>query len=154
MSITLERGNTIRVPVAGRAPNANNANNNRNSVQSKLDEASFSQYLDGFREIQPNDLIGAKGRVRYAIDTVDSSGRIVSTVYRLGGWLAGVDPTLRYFQLFNPYAKKKWSVQLRRNRGERLRLYYMAMPTSDETALMRELLTKLEDGSIRISKGR
>lgn len=154
MSITLERGNTIRVPV-GRAPNANNTGAAANgSVQSKLDEASFSQYLDGFREIQPNDLIGAKGRVRYAIDTVDSSGRIVSTTYRLGGWLAGVDPTLRYFQLFNPYAKKKWSVQLRRNQGERLRLYYMATPTSDETALMRELLNKLEDGSIRITKGR
>lgn len=152
MSITLERGNTIRVPISSsRAPNATN---NTNGVQSKLDESSFSQYLDGFREIQPGDLIGAKGRVRYAIDTIDASGRVVSTAYRLGGWLAGVDPAMKYFQLLNPYAKKKWSVQLRRKPGERLRLYYMAAPTSDETALMRELLSKLEDGSIKITRGR
>lgn len=150
MSITLERGNTIRVPVG----NVTRNRSENTSVQSKLDETSFSQYLDGFREIQPSDLIGAKGRVRYAIDTVDASGRIVSTVYRLGGWLAAVDSNLKYFQLFNPYAKKKWSVQIRRKSNERLRLYYMAAPTSDETALMRELLSKLEDGSIRITKGR
>jgi hypothetical protein len=151
MSITLERGNTIRVPISS----TNNAPPSRNaSVQSKLDEKTFSQYLDGFQEIQPADLLGAKGRIRYAIDTLGSNGRITSTQYRLGGWLAGVDQNLKYFQLLNPYAKKKWSVQLRRKPGERIRLYYMATPTSDETALMRELLAKLENGSIRISRGR
>ncbi len=152
MSITLERGNTIRVPVSTSAPASRSVENN--SVQSKLNESTFAQYLDGFQEIQPADLVGARGRVRYAIDAVGSNGRILSTQYRLGGWLAAVDPNLKYFQLLNPYAKKKWSVQLRRKPGERIRLYYMATPTSDETALMRDLLTKLENGTIRISRGR
>lgn len=152
MSITLERGNTIRVPVSTSAPSR--SGETAGSVQSKLNETTFAQYLDGFQEIQPADLVGAKGRVRYAIDTIGSNGRIASTQYRLGGWLAAVDPNLKYFQLINPYAKKKWSVQLRRKSGERIRLYYMASPTSDETALMRDLLTKLENGTIKISRGR
>lgn len=150
MSIILDRGgNTIRVPLT------NVASNNRRggSVQSKLNETTFSQYLDGFQEIQANDLFNAKGRIRYAIDAVDGRGRVVSTQFRLGGWLSGVDPQLRYFQLFNPFAKKRWSVQLQKP-GQRVRLYYMANATSDETALMRELLTKLENGDIRITKGR
>ena len=151
MSITLDRGgNTIRVPLTNAAPAANNR---RGSVQSKLNETTFSQYLDGFQEIQATDLPNAKGRIRYVIDAVDGRGRIVSSQFRLGGWLSGVDPQLRYFQLFNPFAKKRWSVQLRKP-GQRVRLYYMANATSDETALMRELLTKLENGNIRITKGR
>jgi hypothetical protein len=154
MSITLERGNTIRVPVSTSTPTAVANSNATASVQSKLNETTFAQYLDGFQEIQPADLVGARGRVRYAIDTIGANGRITSTQYRLGGWLASVEPNLKFFQLLNPYAKKKWSVQLRRKPGERIRLYYMAAPTSDETALMRDLLTKLENGTIRISRGR
>lgn len=152
MSITLDRGNTIRVPLTNASP-VRNTRSTRNSVQSKLNETSFSQYLDGFQEIQAADLINAKGRIRYAIDTLDNRGRTVSSQYRLGGWLSGVDPQLRYFQLFNPFAKKRWSVQLRKP-GQRVRLYYMANATSDETSLMRELLSKLENGEIRITKGR
>lgn len=147
MSITIDRGNPIRVPVGNVG--------NGNGVQSRLNETTFSQYLDGFVEIRPNDLpsIAKGGRIRYVIDTIDPSGRVTSSKYRLGGWLVGVDQQLRYFQLINPIAKKKWSVQLR-TPGQRLRLYYMARATSDETALLRELLTKLDNGDIKITRGR
>lgn len=151
MSITIDRGNnTMRIPMTGGGSRPENVR----GVQSRLTETTFSQYLDGFQEIQARDLLGLRGgRIRYVIDAVDARGRVVSSQYRLGGWLSKVDPGLRYFQLFNPYAKKRWSVQLQNN-GQRLRLYYMATATSDETALMRELLTKLENGEIRITKGR
>ena len=42
-------------------------------MQSKLNESTFSQYLDGFQEIQANDLFNAKGRIRYAIDAIDEA---------------------------------------------------------------------------------
>ena len=183
MSITLDRSasrsarsnrshpasDTIRIPMTGPSgpsgrpmsgPFGNNGGGpngggpNINGVQSRLTEQTFSQYLDGFQEVQASDLLEAKGgRVRYAIDTLDSTGRrIVSTQYRLGGWLVSADPGLRFVTLFNPYARKKWSVQVRPD-GKRVRLYYMAPPTSDEAAMMRNLLAKLESGEIRITRG-
>ena len=183
MSITLDRSasrrsrpapDTIRVPMTGPSrpsggpsggpsgPNGgptNGQGQNQNQgrgrgVQSRLTEQTFSQYLDGFQEVQASDLLEAKGgRVRYAIDTLDSTGRrITSTQYRLGGWLVSADPGLRFVTLFNPYARKKWSVQVRPD-GKRVRLYYMAPPTSDEAAMMRNLLAKLESGEIQITRG-
>jgi len=166
---------TIRVPMTGpsgpsggpsrpsgsNGGGSNNGPNGRDQgpsqsqgVQSRLTEQTFSQYLDGFQEVQASDLLEAKGgRVRYAIDTLDSTGRrIVSTQYRLGGWLVSADPGLRFVTLFNPYARKKWSVQVRPE-GKRVRLYYMAPPTSDEAAMMRNLLAKLESGEIQITRG-
>ncbi len=130
-----------------------NAVNNNAGVQSRLDETTFSQYLDGFQEVQAADLLNgaAGGRVRYVIDTVDAYGRVVRSDYRLGGWLANVDPQLRYLQLFNPMAKARWSVQLQKP-GTRVRLYYMPRGTSDEVSMMRSLLEKLERGEIAISR--
>lgn len=123
------------------------------AVHSKLTESTFSQYLDGFQEVQPQDLLrGAKGgRLRYAIDTLDAYGRAASTQFRLGGWVADVDPRLRYVKLFNPYAKAKWSVQLAPP-GKRVRLYFSPRGTSDEVAMMRSILDKLDRGEIQITR--
>lgn len=132
-----------------RGINAAVANNNRNpnSVQSRLDEAGFAKYLDGFESVTADDLLEAKGgRVRYVIE--DQRG---NRKYRLGGWLAKVDPRLRYLRLFNPFAKKAWSVQLS-PAGQRVYLYYMPPGTSDEVAMMRKLLQQLENGDITIAK--
>ncbi len=113
-------------------------------VQAALDEDSFAAYLDGFEPVGASDLLDARGgRVRYAVDRADGS-----TQYRLGGWLQRVDPQLRYVRLFNPYARRSWSVQL----GPGTRLWYMPPGTSDEIATMRRLLQQLESGAIRITK--
>ena len=135
----------------GADPQPNNAGNT--GVQARLTETSFQRYLDGFQEVQPNDLLAGAtgGRVRYAIDSLDPYGRVVSTKYRLGGWLARVDPGLRFIELFNPYYNKKWSVQLQQS-GSRVRLYYMPRGTSDEVATMRALLDKIERGEITITR--
>lgn len=123
------------------------------SVQSRLTEDTFGNYLDGFQLVTPEDLVEAKGgRVRYVIESVDSWGGITAAQYRLGGWLTKVDPALRYIRLVNPYAKRAWSVQLRPGPGKRIRLYYMPPGTSDEVATMRNLLTQLESGRIRITR--
>lgn len=126
----------------------------RSSLQSKLSETTFANFLDGFQEVQARDLLEAKGgRVRYVIEDVDAYGNVRSRKYRLGGWLTKVDPMLRYFRLVNPYAKKAWSVQLQAS-GQFVRLYYMPPGTSDEIATMRNLLTQMENGTIRINKTR
>ena len=115
-------------------------------VQAVLDEDSFERYLDGFETVEPADLLEARGgRVRYAIDAPDGS-----TQYRLGGWLLKVDPALRYLRLFNPYARRSWSVQLTPD----TRLWYMPPGTSDEVAAMRRLLQQLETGAVRVTKVR
>ena len=127
-------------------------NNGGRGVQAQLNETTFSQYLDGFQQVQPRDLVeGALGgRVRYAIDKLDAYGNVTKTDYRLGGWLAKVDPALRFLKLFNPVAKAQWSVQLVRKPGERLRLFFMPRGTSDEVSMMRGLLEKLERGELSI----
>ena len=84
------------------------------SVQTRLTEDTFGNYLDGFQQVTPEDLLDAKGgRVRYVIESVDAWGGASNAQYRLGGWLTKVDPALRYIRLVNPYAKRAWSVQLR-----------------------------------------
>lgn len=128
-------------------------------LQSTLTEATFQPYLRGYVEATPDDLLAATGgRVRYAIDKLNpSTGRRMSTQYRLGGWLQKVDKEVyppRYFRLFNPYVRGPggaWSVQLA-NENERVRLWYLAPATVDEIATMRELLQKLENGEIRITR--
>ena len=123
------------------------------AVHSRLNETSFSQYLDGFQEVQPADLLRAAsgGRLRYAIDTLDAYGRVLSTQFRLGGWVAGVDARLRVGKLFNPYAKARWSVQLAPP-GKRVRLYFSPRGTSDEVAMMRSILDRLDRGEISITR--
>lgn len=129
---------------------------NQRGVQKSLNEQSFARYLDGFEAVRPADLLEAKGgRVRYVIEDVDARGNAVGAKYRLGGWLALVDPQLRYLRLFNPYApppNNKWSVQLQPGPGKRVRLYYMPPGTSDEVAMMRTLLRQLESGEVSIRK--
>jgi len=136
---------------AARASNSQ-APRTRGTVQSRLTEDTFANFLDGFAEVQAQDLLEAKGgRVRYVIEDVDNRGNVRGRKYRLGGWLTKVDPGLRYLRLVNPYAKRSWSVQLRPP-GQRVRLYYMPPGTSDEIATLRNLLTQLENGEIRITK--
>ena len=124
------------------------------SLQSGLNERSFGKYLKGYEAIEDlADLLEARGgRVRYALETLDPSGRVETVQYRLGGILKSVDPQLRYLRLFNPYAKASWSVQLQPGAGKNLRLYYMAPGTSDEISTMRDLLQKLENGQLVIKK--
>jgi hypothetical protein len=120
------------------------------TIQSRLTETSFANFLDGFRRVSPEDMLEAQGgRVRYVVDSIDSRGLVIERKYRLGGWLSHVDPALRYLRLFNPFAKKSWSVQLRKP-GEMVTLYYMPPGTSDEVAALRNLLTQLENGQIKI----
>lgn len=124
------------------------------SLQSGLNERSFGKYLKGYEPVEDlTDMLEARGgRVRYALETLDPSGRVDSVQYRLGGILKSVDPRLRYLRLFNPYAKASWSVQLQPGPGKNLRLYYMAPGTSDEISTMRDLLQKLENGQLVIKK--
>lgn len=116
-------------------------------VQGRLTEDTFANFLDGFQQVTPQDLVEARGgRVRYVIEGANGKKE-----YRLGGWLTRVDPALRYLRLVNPYAKRSWSVQLQ-PRDKRVRLYYMPPGTSDEVATLRNLLTQLENGAVRITR--
>lgn len=123
-------------------------------IQSDLTERGFQKYLRGYEPIDNlTDLLGAAGgRVRYALETLDSGGRVKDVQYRLGGILKSVDPQLRYLRLFNPYARATWSVQLQPAPGKRLRVYYMPPGTGDEISTMRDLLQKLENGELVIKK--
>jgi len=124
-----------------------------NGVQKNLNESSFRQYLDGFVGILPKDLPKTTGgRLRYAIDTVNPSGQVISTEYRLGGWVKYVSPDLSSVTMFNPFAKKSWTLKIPQPPNKRLRLYFFQKGTSDETAVVRALITKLENGSIKLSK--
>ena len=138
---------------------ARNGNGNGNAaargVQSRLTDATFANFLDGFQEVQARDLLEARGgRGRYVIEAYDATGGVASQKFRLGGWLTKVDPALRYLRLVNPYARKSWSVQLQPGRGQGVRLYYMPPGTSDEIATLRSLLTQMESGAIRIVKAK
>lgn len=122
-------------------------------IQSRLTEATFRNYLEGYSAVHPAELLEARGgQVRYAVDTLDAVGNVVSTVYRLGGTLTKVDNELRFIRLLNPYARRGWSVQLERPRGERLRLWYMPPGTKDEIIMFRKLLAQLENNEIRITR--
>lgn len=125
--------------------------NGGGTVQSRLTAASFERYLDGFEEVEPEDMLDARGgRVRYSVTPAGGG----ATLYRLGGFLQKVDPQLRYLRLFNPYARKSWSVQLSPRDGSRVRLWYFAPGTSDEIATMRKLLSRLESGELVLTKRR
>lgn len=158
--------NAGRGPNAGRQPpnrssndpgssrESNGRRGARASVQSRLTEDTFANFLDGFQAVEPEDLVEARGgRVRYVVETRDAWGGLRDRKFRLGGWLSKVDPQLRYLKLFNPYAKKSWSVQLR-SPDTVVRLYYMPPGTSDEVATMRRLYTMLENGEIKITTTR
>jgi hypothetical protein len=122
-------------------------------IQKNLNETTFRQYLDGFVGILPKDLPATLGnRLRYAIDTVDSTGRTVSTQYRLGGWVKSVAPDLSSVILFNPYARKSWTLKIPQPANKRLRLYFARRGTSDETATIRALVTKIQNGQVRVSR--
>lgn len=131
-------------------------------VQASLTEETFQKnYLEGYTQVVPQDLLESKGgHVRYAIDTM-RNGRVVSTQYRLGGILTTVDSRLRYLRLYNPYATSpgashagfSWSVQMiRQDPNERLRLWYMPPSSRDEIIMFRKLLQQLENGDIKITK--
>lgn len=93
-------------------------------VQSRLTEQTFQHYLRGYVRFFPIDLPKTVGnKIRYAIDTIDSGGHVVSTQYRLGGFVKSVAPDLSYVILYNPYAKKQWSLKTRQP-NKVVRLYY------------------------------
>ena len=94
-------------------------------IQSRLTESAFRQYLRGYVQIVITDLpktVG--GKLRYAIDTVDPTGRVISTQYRLGGFVKSVAPDLSSAILFNAVAKKQWTLKIRQPANKRLRIYY------------------------------
>jgi len=124
-----------------------------NGVQKNLNESSFRQYLDGFVGILPKDLPKTTGgRLRYVIDTVNQNGQIIASQYRLGGWVKAVSQDLSTVTMFNPFAKKSWTLKIPQPPNKRLRLYYFQRGTSDETATIRALINKLENGQLRLSK--
>lgn len=97
--------------------------NVRRGVQSQLTETTFRQYLAGFVQITPRDLSATLGkRIRYAVDTVNSAGRVVSTQYRLGGVVKALsgDNVI----MFNPSARKTWTLKITQPPNKRLRLYF------------------------------
>ena len=115
--------------------------------QDALTEETFAQTLDGFEQVEARDLLEARGgRVRYVIEEAGGRKR-----YRLGGFLQKVDPFLRYLCLFNPYAKRRGSVQLAPP-GQRVRPHYLATPTSDESAMIRSLAQQLDNGDITLRR--
>ena len=91
-------------------------------VQKQLTEATFRQYLVGFVQITPMNLPAAIGkRIRYAIDTIDKTGRVVSTKYRLGGVVKAISGD--NVMMFNPGAGATWNLKITQPQGRRLRLY-------------------------------
>ncbi|AGE50178.1 hypothetical protein ATCVCanal1_413R [Acanthocystis turfacea Chlorella virus Canal-1] len=94
-------------------------------IQSRLTEATFRQYLRGYVQIVVADIPKTVGnKIRYAIDTVDPAGRVVSTQYRLGGFVKSVSPDLSSAIMYNPYARKTWTLKIRQPANKRLRVYY------------------------------
>lgn len=91
-------------------------------VQKQLTEATFRQYLVGFVQITPMNLPTAIGkRIRYAIDTIDKTGRVVSTKYRLGGVVKAISGD--NVMMFNPGAGATWNLKISQPPNRRLRLY-------------------------------
>ena len=142
----------VQIPVAQYVPVQQTVLPPR-GVQKQLTETTFRQYLDGFIGILPKDLPATIGnRLRYAIDTVDSSGRVISSQYRLGGWVRSVASDLSFVTLFNPYARKTWTLRISQPPNKRLRLYFSRRGTSDETTAIRSLITKLQNGQLMIAR--
>ena len=91
-------------------------------VQKHLTEATFRQYLVGFVQISPMNLPAATGkRIRYAIDTVDKTGRVISTQFRLGGIVKAISGD--NVMMFNPGAGATWTLKISQPPNKRLRLY-------------------------------
>jgi hypothetical protein len=91
-------------------------------VQKHLTEATFRQYLVGFVQISPMNLPATTGkRIRYAIDTVDKSGRVISTQFRLGGIVKAISGD--NVMMFNPGAGATWTLKISQPPNKRLRLY-------------------------------
>ena len=112
----------IRLPLPMPLPLPPPPLNMGRGVQSQLTEATFRQYLVGFVQISPMNLPATPGkRIRYAIDTVDKSGRVISTQFRLGGIVKAIsgDNVL----MFNPGAGKTWNLKITQPPNKRLRLY-------------------------------
>jgi hypothetical protein len=117
-------------------------------VQKHLTEATFRQYLMGFVQISPRDLPGTIGkRIRYAIDTVDKSGRVVSTQYRLGGIVKAIsgDNVI----MFNPSARKTWTLKITQPPNKRIRLYFNSPDSNNKNEAIHALLAKIQSGQIR-----
>ncbi|AGE49161.1 hypothetical protein ATCVBr0604L_435R [Acanthocystis turfacea Chlorella virus Br0604L] len=94
-------------------------------IQKNLTESTFRQYLRGYVQIVVADLPKTVGnKIRYAIDTLDPTGRVVSTQYRLGGFVKSVAPDMSSAALYNPYAKKQWTLKIKQPANKRLRVYY------------------------------
>lgn len=116
-------------------------------VQSTLTEATFRQYLVGFMQITPRDLPSTLGkRIRYAIDTVDKTGRVVSTQYRLGGIVKAVSGD--NVTMFNPSARKTWTLKITQPPNKRLRLYFNA--SNNKNAAINALLANIRSGQLRL----
>jgi hypothetical protein len=91
-------------------------------VQKHLTEATFRQYLVGFVQISPMNLPATTGkRIRYAIDTVDKTGRVISTQFRLGGIVKAISGD--NVMMFNPGAGATWTLKISQPPNKRLRLY-------------------------------
>jgi hypothetical protein len=143
----------VNVPVIPRASLPQIRTPPTSGIQSQLTEATFRQYLDGFVGILPKDLPSTTGnRLRYAIDTVDTNGRTLSTQFRLGGWVKSVASDLSSVVLFNPFARKTWTLRIPQPPNKRLRLYFARRGTSDETAAIRSLVSKLQNGQLQLAR--
>ena len=113
----------IRLPLPMPLPLPPPPLNMGRGVQSQLTEATFRQYLVGFVQISPMNLPATIGkRIRYAIDTVDKSGRVVSTQFRLGGIVKAISGD--NVMMFNPGAGKTWNLKISQPPNKRLRLYF------------------------------
>jgi len=146
-----QRPGYITIPLS--APRAAAAPAAPAGVQDRLTAAEFLERCEGFDEVQAEDMADARGgRVRYALEQLAPSGAVVGVKYRLGGQLSFVDPELRYLRLFNPYARRSWSVQLQPTHEQRCRLWYAPPPGGDEVVAMRRLLQQLERGEIEIRR--
>jgi hypothetical protein len=120
--------------------------NVRVGVQSQLTENTFRQYLVGFVQITPRDLPATLGkRLRYAIDTMNAAGRVVSTQYRLGGIVKAVSGD--NVTMFNPSAKKTWTLKITQPKNKRLRLYFNV--PNNRNATINALLAKIQSGHIK-----
>lgn len=118
-------------------------------------EKDFHVKLQGFTQTVPQQLLQKKGStIRYAIDTMDPSRtRILSSIYRMGGVLIFIDPSVRFMRLQNVHTRFAWSVQLqRRNPHERIRLWYMDPGTKDEIMIFRNLVSQIDSGEVQVVK--
>ena len=120
--VKFTRTKPVPKPVSIRLPLPPPPLNMGRGVQSQLTEATFRQYLVGFVQISPMNLPVSIGkRIRYAIDTVDNSGRVVSTQFRLGGIVKAISED--NVMMFNPGARATWNLKISQPVGKRLRLY-------------------------------